>query len=105
MKASVKLFLKIFIFLVVFEIALGIGNAYLFAEGTSIFNIKLSTLTNLLLRFLSFPMSIFGRDLPFYAREAWLGIVLTILNIAIQSFIVMQLYKTLRRSKTKNPKV
>ena len=50
------------------------------------------------------PVTIFGRELPFYAREAWVGIVLTIGNILIQSFIIMQLYKTLRRSKTKTPK-
>jgi hypothetical protein len=50
------------------------------------------------------PINMFGRALPFYAREAWIGIVLTIVNISIQSFIILQLFKTLKKSKTKHPK-
>ncbi|MEM5564672.1 hypothetical protein WNY78_06135 [Psychroserpens sp. AS72] len=99
-----KLFLKLFFLLLIFEIVLGLSNAYFSTEGIVFLGIKMSAVTSSLIRFFSMPINIFGRELPFYAREAWLGIVLTILNIAIQSFIIMQLYKTFRRSKTKNPK-
>ena len=66
--------------------------------------VKISTVTSFLIHFFSMPINIFGRALPFYARESWVAIVLTILNISIQSFIVLKLYKTLKKPKTKYPK-
>jgi hypothetical protein len=99
-----KFFLKIFFLLVVFEILLGVGNLYFSSEGTIILGIKVSTITSSLIHLFSMPINIFGRALPFYARESWVAIVLTILNIAIQSFIVLKLYKTLIKPKTKYPK-
>lgn len=101
---SIKRFLKIFFLLVVFEILLGFGNLYLSSQNISFLGFKLSLVTSALIHFFSMPINIFGRALPFYVKEAWLGIVLTILNIAIQSFIGLQLIKTWRCSKTKNPK-
>ena len=97
-----KQFFKIFFLLLIFEILLGVGNSYFFTEGTTLLGIKICTITSSLLSFFSMPINIFGRELPFYARESWVGIVLTILNIAIQSFIILQLLKTVRGSKTKN---
>ncbi|MFD2916354.1 hypothetical protein [Psychroserpens luteus] len=99
-----KLFLKIFFLLLIFEILLGVGNSFFSSENISFLGVKLSLVTGSLIQVFSMPINIFGRELPFYAREAWIGIVLTILNIAIQSFIVLQLFKTLKRSKIKNPK-
>jgi hypothetical protein len=99
-----KLFLKIFFFLLVFEILLNVGNFYFGAENTTFLGLRLSTVTSSLIRFFSMPINIFGRALPFYAREAWIGIVLNIVNIAIQSLIIMQLLKIWRSYKTKNPK-
>jgi hypothetical protein len=104
MKASIKLFIKLFFLLLIFEILLGFGNYFFLSEGTVFLGIKISTVTSTLIQFFSMPINVFGRELPFYAREAWVGIVLTILNISIQAFLIMQLYLTLRRSKTKNPK-
>lgn len=100
-----KLFLKIFFLLLVFEILLVIGNSYFAAESITVLGLRLSIVTSSLIQLFSMPINIFGRELPFYAREEWVGMVLTILNIAIQSVIIMQLLKTLKRSKTKNPKV
>nr|WP_321230706.1 hypothetical protein [uncultured Psychroserpens sp.] len=99
-----KLFSKIFFLLLIFEILLGVGNSFFSSENISFLGVKLSLVTGSLIQVFSMPINIFGKELPFYAREAWIGIVLTILNIAIQSFIVLQLYKTLKRSKIKNPK-
>ena len=97
--------MKVFFLLLIFEILLGVGNSFFSSENISFLGVKLSLVTGSLIQVFSMPINIFGRELPFYAREAWIGIVLTILNIAIQSFIVLQLYKTLKRSKIKNPKV
>lgn len=104
MKTSIKRFLKILFLLFILEFAIEIANALFFQNNTTIFEVRISPITSVLIQFFSMPISFFGRDLPFYARETWLGIVLTILNISIQSLILMQLLKTWRSYKTKNPK-
>ncbi len=90
--------------LLVFETLLGVGNLYFSAESITFLGLRLSTVTSSLISFFSMPINIFGRELPFYTGESWVAMVLTILNILLQSFIVLQLFKTWRPSKTRNPK-
>jgi len=98
---QLKLFFKIFFILLIFEFLLGLCNAYFSSENITFLGVRLGFVTSTLIQIFSMPISIFGRDLPFYHHETWVAIVLTILNIAIQSFIIMQLLKTFKGSKSK----
>ena len=104
-KVQLKFFLKIFFLLLIFEFSIGLADVLFFQNSTMVFGVKLSPITHFLVMIFSMPISFFGRDLPFYARESWVAIVLTILNILIQSLIIVKLLKTWRSYKTKNPKV
>ncbi len=103
MNTSIKRFLKIFFLIFILEIAIGVGHALLFQNNTTIFEIRISPITSVLIQYFSMPICFLNRNLPFYARETWLSIVLTILNIAIQTLIIVKLLEPWRSHKT-NPK-
>jgi hypothetical protein len=65
-----------------------------------VFGIKLKSITGILLSVFSLPISLFGRELPFYANGGMIkGILLTVLNLIAQSFALFFLIKFLRKNK------
>ena len=93
----IKLFFKIFVLLLTSELIIGIADAYFHQNGTDLLGIQLNDLTNVLVVIMSMPISVFGRDLPFYHIETWVAMSLTILNIVIQTYIVFRIYLAFRK--------
>ncbi|WP_425077490.1 hypothetical protein [Psychroserpens sp. S379A] len=91
-----KLYFKIAFLLLIFEILLGITDSYFFMNDVSVLGVNLSDVTGFGIYVLSMPIALFGRDLPFYHSETWIAIVLTVLNIAIQSFVILYIYRAFK---------
>lgn len=94
---QIKPFLKLFFLLLIVELIIGFVDVFFHQNNTDLFGIQLDSLTSILVHVISMPINLFGRDLPFYYNETWIAISLTIINIAIQSFIIFRIYKTLKK--------
>ena len=89
-----KLFLKIFSIILLFEVVfLMYYNTIHNSLNDSFLSYPLAFLNILI----SSPLVLIRRDLPFYGPTFSLSIVLTILNITIQTFIIYFIIKALKQ--------
>ncbi len=92
---NTKFFIIVFFFLFLTEFTIGLIDVFLSQS-----NSDLSILTSRLMFIFSLPISIFSRDLPFYASSGTISaITFFIINLLIQTIIIFSsiwLYKKIR---------
>ncbi len=76
---------------------IGCADMLFTQNNTELFGIQLEDITGLLLLFASMPIGVLGNGLPFYAYEFWLSLLLTTLNILIQTVIIYVIYNFFKR--------
>ena len=84
---NIKLFFKIFILLFLFEFIIGICDSYFYMNNTEVFEVRLDSITHIIISVMSKPIGFISKDLPFYAGTFSSSLFFTFLNILIQTFI------------------
>ncbi len=93
---SFKLFIKIFFILLVLEFVILMFYNIAFQSDSMMLN-KLSIILGFFSFVFSLPLKLVNPSYPFYATGEYKAIVLTIVNLVIQTFIIIFILNTFKK--------